>query len=70
MCGGQAHFRDKNALVLDQTTENFQEMLYLATYNKSKLNKTGMDRCIFADSDGPHMSQGKILPWKVMKKLF
>ena len=36
---------------------------------KSKLIKTGMDRCILhADSEGPHMTQGKnaSVHWKVI----
>ena len=34
------------ALVLNQTTENFQEKSSLVVY-KSKLNNTGMDQCFF-----------------------
>ena len=47
VCSGAR--KPNGTLVLNQTTEHFQEMLYLSlvTY-KSKLNKTGMNQCIFA----------------------
>ena len=44
------------ALVLNRTTENFQEMSVSVTY-KSKLNLTGMDRCFLQTNfDGLHMT--------------